>query len=76
MSDKKESPIYIDIEGMTCGSCVSKVERLLKEVKGVDNVAVDLKNKKAKVKFETDTPSKEELIKVIEAAGFKASIPA
>lgn len=70
MSDK----LLIDIEGMTCGSCSSKVERVLSEVKGVDSVAVDLKNKKAKVKFDTDIPSKEELIKAIEGAGFKASI--
>lgn len=76
MSDKKESPIYIDIEGMTCGSCSSKVERVLSEVKGVNSVTVDLNNKKAKVKFDADIPSKEELIKVIESAGFKVSIPA
>lgn len=70
MSDK----VLIDIEGMSCNSCVGKVEKALKEVKGVDSVAVDLKNKKAKVKFDSDTPSKEEMIKVIEGAGFKASI--
>ncbi len=69
--------VILNISGMSCGSCVAKIEKALGGIEGADKVAVDLVNKKAKVKFSTDNiPSDEELISTIEKAGFKASIAA
>ena len=39
----------INIEGMSCMHCVKHVEEALKELAGVANVAVDLKEKNAVV---------------------------
>ena len=47
MSDTAE--LVLDIEGMTCASCVAKVERALDGVPGVDAVAVNLATRTATV---------------------------
>jgi len=39
--------IILPIEGMTCGSCVSRVENALKKVAAVGDVAVHLSNQQA-----------------------------
>ena len=41
--------ITIGVGGMTCGNCVTKLERRLNEVAGVDSVIVDLKNECATI---------------------------
>ncbi len=41
--------LVLDIEGMTCASCVAKVERALDHVPGVDMVAVNLATRTATV---------------------------
>jgi heavy metal translocating P-type ATPase len=41
--------LVLDIEGMTCASCVAKVERALDHVPGVDAVAVNLATRTATV---------------------------
>jgi P-type Cu+ transporter len=43
------SELVLDIEGMTCASCVAKVERALDHVPGVDAVAVSLATRTATV---------------------------
>lgn len=43
------------IAGMSCGHCVSAVERLIKEVEGVESIAVSLPNKATIVFDETKT---------------------
>ena len=47
MTDTAE--LVLDIEGMTCASCVAKVERALDHVPGVDAVAVNLATRTATV---------------------------
>lgn len=40
-------PIAIGVEGMSCGKCVAKVEKILNDIDGVTQVEVDLEGKKA-----------------------------
>jgi copper chaperone CopZ len=40
----------ISIEGMTCGHCVTRVEKALKAIPGTDGVKVNLKKNQAEVK--------------------------
>lgn len=42
----------LPVEGMTCASCVTRVEKALNKIDGIDNVAVNLANEK--VTFEID----------------------
>ena len=46
--------VVLDIEGMTCASCVSTVERALRGVEGVDAVSVNLATRTAHVRAPGD----------------------
>ena len=48
-SDTKEREVVLDIEGMTCASCVNRVEKALSGVDGVDAAAVNLATRTATV---------------------------
>ena len=56
-------------------SGASKVEKALMSVKGVASCKVDLEAKNAKVDVATEVKA-EDLVKAIEAAGFKAEVAA
>ena len=47
-----EAPLQIvslDVEGMTCASCVNRIERYLNKVDGVADASVNLATERAKV---------------------------
>ena len=44
--------IELDVQGMTCGSCVRHVTKALQSVPGVSRVEVDLANGRARVEGE------------------------
>ncbi|MEO8266025.1 MAG: heavy metal translocating P-type ATPase, partial [Ilumatobacteraceae bacterium] len=68
------SEIQLDIDGMTCASCAARIEKKLNRMDGV-TASVNYATEKAKVTF-TDSVTKDELIKTIEATGYTAHIPA
>jgi heavy metal translocating P-type ATPase len=60
--------IVIDVEGMTCASCVGRVERALQAVPGVKTAAVNLATERAEIIGpDLDRPA---LVKAIEDAGY------
>ncbi|SFZ76879.1 heavy-metal-associated domain-containing protein [Chitinimonas taiwanensis] len=59
------------IEGMSCGGCVASVERALRAQAGVQQVAVSLADKQAKVAFDAAQMDATRLRAAIEAAGFE-----
>ena len=46
-----EASLDLGIDGMTCASCVSRVERALKKVPGVQEATVNLATESARVRF-------------------------
>ncbi|MFO0605599.1 MAG: heavy metal translocating P-type ATPase [Polyangiales bacterium] len=64
------APRELDIEGMTCAACVSRVERVLKRVPGVRDAAVNLATHRATVTV--DGAADEALIAAVEKAGYGA----
>jgi Cu+-exporting ATPase len=62
--------VVLDIEGMTCASCVQKVERALGGVDGVDAAAVNLATRTATVRG--DVPGPDALIVAVSRAGYGA----
>lgn len=60
--------IVIDVEGMTCASCVGRVERALQAVPGVKTAAVNLATERAEV-IGSDL-DRSALVKAIEDAGY------
>jgi len=60
----------IIIEGMHCNNCSKRIENVLKEVKEIKKVKIDLEEKKAKIISSKELESK--LIKeMIENLGFQ-----
>ena len=63
----------IKVKGMTCGGCVASVERVLRELEGVEKVAVSLEQEEAKVEFDSTRIKPEALRAAIEDAGYDAA---
>jgi len=61
------------IEGMTCASCVGRVERALKAVPGVQSASVNLATERASVQGSADTAA---LLAAISKAGYSANVVA
>lgn len=49
-SNDGETQVSLPIEGMTCASCVGRVEAALAKVEGVQNVSVNLATERADMK--------------------------
>ncbi|HET6632409.1 MAG TPA: heavy metal translocating P-type ATPase [Rhodanobacteraceae bacterium] len=60
------------VEGMTCASCVGRVERALKKLPGVEEASVNLATEMAEVRG-TGLPATGELIAAVVAAGYGVS---
>ncbi len=69
--------ITLPVEGMTCASCVSRVEKALNKVAGVTEAQVNLATEKAHVVFDPAATSVDQLRAAIEKAGYRVgAIPA
>ncbi len=69
--DVTSLPVDLQIEGMTCASCVARVERALKTVSGVTYASVNLATELAHVIGQADPAA---LIRAIEDAGYYARL--
>ena len=67
---EKSERATISIGGMSCASCVLKIEKLLKAVEGVHDAKVNLASANAHVSYEKGTVTREFLDNVIEKAGY------
>ena len=65
-----ESRVVLSVQGMTCGGCVSRLERELNSAPGVTSATVTLEPGQAIVDGELDSA---QVSALIEAAGFSAS---
>ncbi|MTZ14154.1 heavy metal translocating P-type ATPase [Pseudomonas sp. JL972] len=63
--------VELAIEGMTCASCVGRVERALLKVPGVRSAAVNLASERARVEL-LGTLEPNALIQAVEGAGYHA----
>ncbi len=58
------------LETLTCPSCASKIEAVVKRIKGINEVEVLFSSSKVKVSFDEGAASEGEIKKTIEALGF------
>jgi len=63
----------LQITGMTCAACSSRVERQLKKKAGVILVNVNLATEQARVQYDTEVLSAEDLINTVVKAGYGAN---
>jgi Cu+-exporting ATPase len=62
--------LALPVEGMTCASCVNRIERFLKRTPGVEDAVVNLATEVATIRFLPDLVGRSELVGAIEAAGY------
>lgn len=63
--------LTLPVQGMTCASCVLRVENALKEVDGVDSAVVNLATESATVEIEPEKVSVDVLRSAVEGVGYK-----
>lgn len=62
--------ITVNIEGMTCGGCVSSVTKVLEPIAGVSSVNVTLEPGQATLEFDPAITNSNAFRDAIEGAGF------
>lgn len=66
----RSTPVSLDIEGMSCASCVNRVEKALLKVPGVESASVNLATERATISGgEVDA-----LLRAIEKVGYKGAV--
>lgn len=63
---------HISIKGMTCASCVGRVERILNKDERISEASVNLATEKAKISYDQNKINLEEIFKLVEKVGFTA----
>ena len=65
--------IQLNISGMSCASCVGRIEKALTKVSGVEQASVNLATETATVRGLSLVP--QQLIAAVDKAGYQASLP-
>ncbi len=71
----REEKVLLSVGGMTCASCVARVERSLKRVPGVRAASVNLAAERAAVTFDPAQAAVDDLIAAVEKIGYHAHVP-
>src|SRR3712207_5642353 len=68
-----DGEMLLPVEGMTCASCVRRVEKALLKVPGVESATVNLATEKAKVSYDSASGpvTTDDLRAAVEKAGYK-----
>ncbi len=66
--------VRLAIDGMTCASCASRIERKLSRVDGVESCAVNFGTEEAAVSFDPAVVPVDGLVAAVEAAGYGAHL--
>lgn len=63
----------IAVEGMSCASCVAGIRKSLSSMEGVYSVEVSLEHRTARVHFDEEEVSVEQIAEAIRALGYEAT---
>lgn len=72
--DQPVTTISLPVEGMTCVSCVGRVERAFAEAPGIAKAQVNLANERAEVRFDPLSLGLEDLAAIVRRAGFRVPV--
>ncbi len=73
-ADLSATMLALDIGGMTCAACATRVEKSLRRVDGVADAGVNLATEVASVRIAPGAVRVSELIAAVEAAGYEARV--
>ena len=72
-SESSNSELFsLDIGGMTCASCVSRVEKALEKIPGVEAATVNLATEQARVRIKRGSSKLSDIIALVEKTGYEA----
>ncbi|MCJ7582888.1 MAG: copper ion binding protein, partial [Candidatus Aminicenantes bacterium] len=69
--DVGTASVELPIQGMTCASCVTSIEKALLQKNGVIKASVNLATEKARVEYFPSETNLGEIVRVIEGTGYK-----
>ena len=72
MSQQTSNVIQLDIVGMSCASCVARVEKALSAVEGVRSASVNLADDSAGVEVDSRFSHTDDLIAAVKKSGYSA----
>ncbi|XP_076850232.1 copper-transporting ATPase 1 [Brachyhypopomus gauderio] len=72
--DGSDGNLELVVRGMTCASCVHKIESNLTKQKGIVYASVALATNKAHVKYDPEVTGPRDVIRLLENLGFEASL--
>ena len=73
--DTNSELFTLDIGGMTCASCVGRVEKALDKIPGVEAASVNLATEQAKIRLNTNSGVKiDEIIAMVQKTGYEAKV--
>lgn len=75
MNDRIVKTISLPVEGMTCASCVARVEKALTKIEGVEEVNVNLATEKVTLTYTGGETAIPKFAEAIEDAGYKLLFP-
>ena len=71
MNTPSPSTLDLGVGGMTCASCVSRVEKALKKVPGVQDATVNLATESARIIFAPSAQAEALLRRAVRDAGYE-----
>src|ERR687897_1211232 len=71
---ERQELVIIPVTGMTCASCVRRVERVLSKGEGVASASVNFATETAAVEYDPSKTSPDDLIGTIERAGYGTDV--
>ncbi len=66
--------INLDIKGMTCASCVNRIEKALNKDEGVISASVNLATEKASIDFDPKLINREKILTLVSKVGYEAQV--
>jgi Cu+-exporting ATPase len=72
---EKLETLSLPVEGMTCASCVLRIEKTLKKIEGIQEVNVNLATEKVTFKFDRSKANLDAVSLAVEEAGYKLLLP-
>jgi heavy metal translocating P-type ATPase len=72
--DRRRTTVSVAVDGMSCASCVGRVEKAIRAVPGVADAAVNLATGRAEVTFSADEADAGAVADRIRRAGYEAEI--
>lgn len=75
MSKNSKQTLTLHVEGMTCASCVLRVEKAIKKINGVENVSVNLAAERITLTYDSSKTNLQELADAVKDAGYNLIIP-